>query len=120
MKVCILTGGGDAPGLNAVIRGFTKRACQLGLEAYGSEDGFEGLLDPSKELVRLDDGAVRAILHRGGSILGCSNKSNPFAMAVPGSKHTRDASADDLVPGSRRLPVRCPQGRRRERGARAR
>ena len=43
MKVCILTGGGDAPGLNAVIRGFTKRACQLGLEAYGSEDGFEGL-----------------------------------------------------------------------------
>lgn len=94
MKVCILTGGGDAPGLNAVIRGFTKRACQLGLEAYGSEDGFEGLLDPAKELVRLDDGAVRGILHQGGSILGCSNKSNPFAMAVPGQKQTRDASAD--------------------------
>jgi ATP-dependent phosphofructokinase / diphosphate-dependent phosphofructokinase len=98
MKVCILTGGGDAPGLNAVIRGFVKRATQLGIEVWGSEDGFEGLLYPKAALVRLDQVAVRGILHRGGSILGCSNKSNPFKMAVAkGSKETRDASATVLA-----------------------
>jgi ATP-dependent phosphofructokinase / diphosphate-dependent phosphofructokinase len=95
MKVVILTGGGDAPGLNAVIRGFVKRASQLGVEVYGSEDGFEGLVDPAAELVRMDERAVRGILHKGGSILGCSNKSNPFAMPVAkGSRDTRDCSAD--------------------------
>ncbi len=95
MKVIILTGGGDAPGLNAVIRGFVKRACQLGIEVYGSEDGFEGLLNPAVPLLRMDDRSVRGILHKGGSILGCSNKSNPFAMPIEkGSKETRDCSAE--------------------------
>ena len=98
MRVCILTGGGDAPGLNAVLRGFVKRAHQLDVEVYGSENGFDGLLDPTGAtagLVKMDPSSVRGILPRGGSILGCSNKSNPFAMRV--SKHTnetRDWSAD--------------------------
>jgi len=95
MRVCILTGGGDAPGLNAVIRGFVKRAAQLGIEVFGSEDGFEGLLSEGAPLIPMDDKSVKGILHKGGSILGCSNKSNPFAMPISkGSKQTRDCSAD--------------------------
>ncbi len=98
-KVCILTGGGDAPGLNAVLRGFVKRADQLGIEVWGSEDGFEGLLKPESEarLLRMTNESVRGILHKGGSILGCSNKSNPFKMPVAkGSRETRDASGEVL------------------------
>lgn len=92
MKVVILTGGGDAPGLNAVIRGFVKRAHQLGIEVLGSEDGFEGLLSPTAALVPMKPGSVRGILHKGGSMLGCSNKSNPFAMKADGG--TTDRSAE--------------------------
>ena len=77
-RVCILTGGGDAPGLNPVIRAFTKTAIDLGIEVLGSEDGFEGLIQPGR-LVPLTKDRVRGILPRGGSILGCSNKANPFA-----------------------------------------
>jgi 6-phosphofructokinase 1 len=77
-RVCLLTGGGDAPGLNAVIRAFVKSGEQLGLEILGSEDGFEGLIQPGR-LRRLGRGSVRGILPKGGSILGCSNRANPFA-----------------------------------------
>jgi len=95
-RVCLLTGGGDAPGLNAVIRGFVKRADQLGLETWGSQDGFEGLLDG--RLVRLDTAGVRGILPKGGSILGCSNRVNPFAVSAgKGSAETRDRSADVIA-----------------------
>lgn len=82
-KVCILTGGGDAPGLNPVLRGFVKASAQLGIETWGSEDGFDGLI--SDRLRQLTPESVRGILHRGGSILGCSNRANPFAYP------TRDA-----------------------------
>lgn len=77
-RVCILTGGGDAPGLNAVIRAFVKTCTERGMEVYGSEDGFDGLIHPGR-LVKLKASSVRGILPRGGSILGCSNRSNPFA-----------------------------------------
>ncbi|MDH5672455.1 MAG: 6-phosphofructokinase [Myxococcales bacterium] len=82
-RVCLLTGGGDAPGLNAVIRAFVKTAEQLGIEVYGSEDGFEGLIQ-SGRLVRLKRKSVRGILPKGGSILGCSNRANPFAYPMGG------------------------------------
>lgn len=77
-RVCILTGGGDAPGLNAVLRAFVKTCAEAGIEVYGSEDGFEGLIQPGR-LVKLTPATVRGILPRGGSILGCSNRANPFA-----------------------------------------
>ncbi len=80
-RVCVLTGGGDAPGLNAVLRAFSKTAAFHGIEVLGSEDGFEGLLD-GRALVPLDPARVRGILPRGGSILGCSNRANPFAYQV--------------------------------------
>ncbi|MFI5305982.1 MAG: 6-phosphofructokinase [Polyangiales bacterium] len=94
-RVCILTGGGDAPGLNAVIRAFVKTCEDHEIEVYGSEDGFEGLIQPGR-LVRLTRTSVRGILPKGGSILGCSNKANPFAYAVVdrrGRQKVKDLSA---------------------------
>src|SRR5262245_40355751 len=95
-RVCILTGGGDAPGLNAVIRAFVKTCAELGIEVYGSEDGFEGLIQPGR-LVKLDRSSVRGILPKGGSILGCSTRANPFAYPVrdtDGSETHVDLSDD--------------------------
>jgi len=77
-RVLILTGGGDAPGLNAVLRAFVKTATGLGLEVYGSEDGFAGLIEEPARVVRLTRSDVRGILPKGGSILGCSNRTDPF------------------------------------------
>lgn len=95
-KACLLTGGGDAPGLNAVIRGFVKTAIASGIEVWGSQDGFEGLIQEGK-LVPLDARSVRGILHRGGSILGCSNRANPFAYPTKnerGEAVDKDVSAE--------------------------
>jgi len=78
-RVLILTGGGDAPGLNAVLRAFVKTATGLGLQVYGSEDGFAGLIEEPNRVVRLMSSDVRGILPKGGSILGCSDKADPFA-----------------------------------------
>ncbi|MBT8453890.1 MAG: ATP-dependent 6-phosphofructokinase [Deltaproteobacteria bacterium] len=84
-RVLILTGGGDAPGLNAVLRAFVKTATGLGLQVYGSEDGFAGLIEEPNRVVRLMRSDVRGILPKGGSILGCSDKANPFAYGAAGS-----------------------------------
>ncbi|MCB9623807.1 MAG: ATP-dependent 6-phosphofructokinase [Sandaracinus sp.] len=94
-KVLILTGGGDAPGLNAVLRAFVKRATSHGIQVLGSEDGFAGLLEDRPRIRTLDVAAVRGILPRGGSILGCSNLANPFEYPVgPKGKQTyEDRSA---------------------------
>jgi 6-phosphofructokinase 1 len=77
-RVCILTAGGDAPGLNAVLRAFVKTSDRLGLDVFGSEDGFEGLIHPGR-LPRMTRDTVRGILPKGGSVLGCSNRANPFS-----------------------------------------
>jgi len=76
-RICVLTGGGDAPGLNPVLRALVKTALELDLEVFGAEDGFQGLIEPGR-MIRLDRKSVRGILPKGGSILGCSNKANPF------------------------------------------
>ena len=94
-RVLILTGGGDAPGLNAVLRAFVKTATGLGLQVYGSEDGFAGLIEEPNRVVRLMRSDVRGILPKGGSILGCSDKANPFAYGATnsdGSPKTIDVS----------------------------
>jgi len=80
-KIVISTGGGDAPGLNAVIYAVTKSATYRGWEVYGSRSGYKGLLDPD-ELVRLTPELVEDITPTGGTILGSTNKGNPFAMPV--------------------------------------
>jgi len=76
-RVGVLTGGGDCPGLNAVIRAVAKSLItQHGAEVVGFKDGFRGLMD--NETVPLDYHSVSGILTRGGTILGASNKANPF------------------------------------------
>ena len=77
-KIGVLTGGGDCPGLNAVIRAIVKTAIlQHGWKVMGIEDGFEGLLLDGKVRPLLLD-HVKDILDRGGTILGSSNRANPF------------------------------------------
>jgi 6-phosphofructokinase 1 len=75
-RIGILTGGGDCPGLNAVIRGVTKPALDHGLKVFGILDGFEGLV--TGKGIELYDKDVSGILSRGGTILGSSNKGDPF------------------------------------------
>ena len=80
-KIVISTGGGDAPGLNAVIYAVVNAANSRGWEVYGSRSGYLGLLD-LEELVRLTPEKVADITPTGGTILGSTNKGNPFAMPV--------------------------------------
>lgn len=75
-RVGILTGGGDCPGLNAVIRGVAKPAHDNGLTVMGIIDGFEGLVEG--KAVELYNKDVSGILARGGTILGSSNKGDPY------------------------------------------
>ncbi len=84
-KIAILTGGGDCPGLNAVIRGVVRAAVlQRGWQVIGIRDGFDGLVGEPR-VVDLDLAAVRGILPRGGTILGTSNRGNPFRYPVKGA-----------------------------------
>jgi phosphofructokinase-like protein len=69
-RIGILTGGGDCPGLNAVIRAVVRRAESYDVATFGFRNGWQGVLDASAE--RLDRRAVRGILHRGGTVLGTS------------------------------------------------
>ena len=79
-RIGVLTGGGDCPGLNAVIRAVTKDALFHGMEVIGIEDGFAGLIED--RVHPLDRRAVCIILTRGGTILGSANKANPQKYAV--------------------------------------
>jgi 6-phosphofructokinase 1 len=93
-RVGICTGGGDAPGLNAVIRAFVRHGVRHhGFEVVGIEDSFNGLLDSPPRLVALDLDACRGLLHRGGTILGTTNRGDPFAWPMPDGT-VRDRSAE--------------------------
>jgi phosphofructokinase-like protein len=84
-RIGILTGGGDCPGLNAVIRAVVKTAYQeYGVEVFGIRDGFGGLI--RKEVKKLELKEVSGILPRGGTILGTSNRDNPFKFPVKNEK----------------------------------
>lgn len=80
-KIGVLTGGGDCPGLNAVIRAVVKTAIkEYGLEVVGIEDGFGGLIHGNIKHLGMPE--VSGILHRGGTILGTTNRDNPFKFPV--------------------------------------
>lgn len=79
-KIGVLTGGGDCPGLNAVIRGVTKPAQDHGMTVFGILDGFEGFVEGKTAELRDED--VSGILSHGGTILGSSNKGDPFHWPV--------------------------------------
>ncbi len=79
-RFAVLTGGGDCPGLNAVIRAVVKTFLQNDCEVYGVINGFNGLVNDNLKL--MDYAAVSGILPRGGTILGTTNRDNPFKFAV--------------------------------------
>ncbi len=96
-KLGILTGGGDAPGLNAVLRAVVKTATLTeGYEVVGILDGFDGLLRDDGTLP-LDAAAVRGILPQGGTILGTANRGNPFAREVQRNGETVVIDVSDRV-----------------------
>ena len=99
-KILILTGGGDCPGLNAVIRGIAKRARkEKDWEVYGCIEGFNGVFNTPQELIRLTSTKTKGIHVRGGTILKTTNKSNPINFPVlqpDGSTKFIDRS-DELV-----------------------
>ncbi len=88
-RIAICTGGGDAPGLNAVIRAVVIAATNLGWECYGIREGFNGILFPERYpeggVFKLTRDRVKGIAHLGGTILGTTNKGNPlqFPMKMP-------------------------------------
>jgi len=99
-RIGVLTGGGDCPGINAVIRAVVKRSIlQYGWEVIGIEDGFEGLiLEDRTRRLGLED--VRGILPRGGTILGTTNRANPFSYGTQmpgGSVARRDVSGEVIA-----------------------
>ena len=105
-RVGILTGGGDAPGLNAVIRAAVKTAIhQYGCEVFGVRNGYDGFLDEDG-VIPLELKDVRGILPRGGTILGAANRGNPYARKVirDGKEVTIDVS-DEIVKGIKRLQL---------------
>lgn len=105
-KLLVLTGGGDCPGLNAVIRGITRRALrEKGWEVYGSVEAFNGVFNEPPQLIRLNRRKTAGIHVRGGTILKTTNKSNPIKFPVKqadGSVVFEDRS-DQLVSRIRQL-----------------
>jgi len=100
-RLLVLTGGEDAPGLNAVLRAFVKTATDLGMRVFGSKDGFSGLIDQPPRIVDLQPSSVRGILPKGGSILGCSGRDNPFAYPARVSDgSTKAADVSERVLGA--------------------
>ncbi|MBU3738477.1 MAG: ATP-dependent 6-phosphofructokinase [Rhodoferax sp.] len=100
-RIAISTGGGDAPGLNAVIRAVAQGAANRGWDCVGIRDGFNGLLEPRRYadggLMPLPRDRVRGISHLGGTLLGTTNRGDPFQFPVTrpdGSPGVTDRSAE--------------------------
>lgn len=110
-RIAINTGGGDAPGLNAVIRAVVLSALQRGWECVGIRDGYNGLMAPDAYpdggLIRLTRDSVRGITHLGGTILGTTNRGSPIAyptLGDDGEWYERDRS-DELVEKLRQIDI---------------
>ncbi len=101
-RIALLTSGGDCAGLNAVIRAVVLHASQLGWEVFGIEDGTHGLLERPICVRRMSVENVDTIMMRqGGTILGTTNKGNPFAYPMPDGT-TKDMS-QTIIDGFREL-----------------
>ncbi len=105
-RIAINTGGGDAPGLNAVIRATVLSALRRGWEVLGIRRGYEGLLDTSK-IIQLGRESVRGITHLGGTILGTTNRNDPFAVVtrLPDGSSSRVDRSDEVLTNFRRLGI---------------
>ena len=95
-RIGVLTGGGDAPGLNAVIRAVVKAATNCNVQVLGLEDSFDGLIEPDRSRI-LKPRDVTGILRIGGTILGTTNRGNPFAYPVATSGGKQDYSDRCIV-----------------------
>jgi 6-phosphofructokinase 1 len=88
-RALVVTGGGDCPGLNAVLRGIVKRASkERDWEIVGSYEAFNGILREPMELIILDENRVSGIHVKGGTIIGTTNKGGPFSWPVTNSDGT--------------------------------
>jgi ATP-dependent phosphofructokinase / diphosphate-dependent phosphofructokinase len=110
-RIAVNTGGGDAPGLNAVIRAVVVSALNRGWECYGIRDGYNGLLEPKDYpeggLLPLPRSKVRGITHLGGTILGTTNKGNPLRWPVKGKngKLVEADRTDELMKAFRKNKI---------------
>ena len=106
MRIAISTGGGDAPGLNAVIRAATLSAINLGWDVLGIKRGFAGLLGED-EVIPMTRETVRGIAHLGGTILRSTNRGSPFSYPVrqPDGSYTEIDRSDELVENAKRLGI---------------
>jgi len=104
-KIAISTGGGDAPGLNAVIRAAAISAIKRGWEVYGVRDGFNGIMSPEEYpeggLIPLTRKRISGITHLGGTILGTSNRNNPLRYPITRADGTMEEvdRSDEIVRG---------------------
>ncbi len=102
-RLAITTGGGDAPGLNAVIRAIVFSAARRGWDCVGIRDGFNGLLEPGDfpegGLAHLTRDAVAGIAHLGGTILGTTNRGNPesYPVQMPDGTWVEKDRTDELI-----------------------
>ncbi len=108
MRLAISTGGGDAPGLNAVIRAATLSALDRGWTVLGIKRGYAGLLGED-EVIPLTADTVRGIAHLGGTILRTTNRGDPFAFPVlqrDGTYREVDRSGE-LIENARNLGIQA-------------
>jgi len=106
-RIAINTGGGDAPGLNAVIGSVALSALNHGWEVLGIRNGYEGIIESDPEaIIKLDREQVRGIFRMGGTILGTTNRGDPFhyPVEVGGKKVPTDVS-DRIVRRFRELGI---------------
>jgi ATP-dependent phosphofructokinase / diphosphate-dependent phosphofructokinase len=106
-KVAILTGGGDCPGINAAIRAVAKKAIlEDEMEVVGIKDGYEGLIHNRHRMLQYDD--VSGIITLGGTILGTSNRSNPYRYAVQkGERPEFEDMSPMAIANIKKLEVDC-------------
>src|SRR5512146_2272836 len=106
MRIAISTGGGDAPGLNAVIRAAVLSAAHRGWDVLGVKRGFAGLMGDD-EVVILTRDSVRGIAHLGGTILRTTNRGNPFHYPhrQPDGTMVEEDRSDELIANARRLGI---------------
>jgi ATP-dependent phosphofructokinase / diphosphate-dependent phosphofructokinase len=107
-RVLVLTGGGDCPGLNAVIRAIVKRAgFEQDWKILGSINAYHGVLQEPREIVELDRAAVSGIHVRGGTIIGTTNKGTPSAWPIknPDGTWTTVDRSDELIRQLRCLDI---------------
>ena len=106
-RIAILTGGGDCPGINAVIRAVTKKAIlECGMEVIGIEDGYHGVIRHRHRILHYDD--VSGILTLGGTILGTSKVANPYRYAVrKGDRLEFEDVSETAITNIRKLDIDC-------------